>query len=186
MESTRDLLAVAAPGVASEQEEAPMLLDRASAPEPHAAVTGEWWLHRDGLGRTRVRRAVHDEAHRTLRPVLAEQHDGAEEVRITELRHGDQQRRGQRRPILVHAPMLPALRRLVNGWCEECANLPGEGIRTLPHRQVPTSRKADEARARDAASRTSPFGNGTSGSATPWITSVGAVMSPSARAAIAL
>ena len=60
----------------------------------------------------RLRRAVEDEAHRPLLGVLGHVHDDAPEVRVNDLRRGDQEFAAQR----LHTPIVADPRRRDAAW----------------------------------------------------------------------
>ena len=66
-------------------------------PQLQAVVHRHRRVETDGLRRRRARRPVQHEPPRAVGRVLAQQHDRAAEVRIVELGHREQERRGDRR-----------------------------------------------------------------------------------------
>ena len=110
---TDDPLAVRHARVVAEEEEAALRLDRAARPQHEAAVAAGRWIEHHRVRGAHLGRAIHHEAERALRAVLAEEHHRAHEVRITQLRHREQQG-GSEGAGGIHGRMVAVARRLVN------------------------------------------------------------------------
>ena len=132
--------------VITEEQEAALRLHRAAAPEHEPAVALRRRIECDGLRGPQVRRAVHDEADRSVTAVLAEEDHAAGEVLVLELRHRDEQRRRER-VAWVHARMVATASHLVK---------PRRGRSCTPRLQTVAIGRA----ARAAAARTSRAGTG--------------------------
>src|SRR5438093_4618957 len=113
VEALGDPLAVRHARVVAEEEEAALRLDRAARPQHEAAVAAGRWIEHHRVRGAHLGRAIHHEAERALRAVLAEEHHRAHEVRITQLRHREQQG-GSEGAGGIHGRMVAVARRLVN------------------------------------------------------------------------